>query len=119
MPRTVTPRHTHVPGDLIEVDYDVAGDAAYPAGGYPFAGTDADVDLKGGLVHVDPGAWLNVAGSGAFVAVYNRATGKLQAFTAAAVPGGGVALVEVTANTNLSTYTSRVRVTGRGSVSVL
>lgn len=118
MARTVTPKKVHVPGDLKEVVYDVVGDAAYPAGGYPFAGADSDVQLAGGIDHVEPGPWLKGDGSGAFVAVWDSANNKILAFTAHAVPGGAVALIPVTAGTNLSTYTCKVRVLGRGAVGV-
>jgi hypothetical protein len=105
--------HTNVvPGAYFEDIIEVTGDASYPAGGYAF-GVSQLQNMYGGaystLVSVDVvNPWTSAVPT-SFMAVWNKTTGKIMA-QAQAVAGGATAQVDVTATTNLSTFTCSLRI---------
>jgi hypothetical protein len=100
-----------VPGAYFDAIVEVTGDASYPAGGYPI--TPALIStLTGGsfsmIESVDVvNPWDSTTTS--FMAVWIKSTGKVAA-RAQAVAGAATAQVDVTATTNLSTFTCSLRI---------
>jgi hypothetical protein len=115
-PRTsLVPSQVHtnvVPGAYFEDYVNVTGDTSYPAGGYAFGNTQLQTMYGGAystLVSVDiVNPWLSSTPT-AFNAYYNQATGKIGA-CAQAVAGAATAQVDVTAATNMSTFTCTIRI---------
>lgn len=105
--------HTNtVPGWAYEDLITVTGDSSYPAGGYAFGNAQLQ-SMYGGaystLISVDVvNPWLSSTPTG-YMAYYNPATGKIGAM-AQAVAGAAVAQVDVTATTNLSTFSCTIRI---------
>ncbi len=112
---SLVPSQVHtdtVPGWAHEDIMEVTGDASYPAGGYPVGNAQLQA-LYGGaystLISVDVvNNWVSAVPT-SFLAVWNKATGKIMA-QAQAVAGAAVAQVDVTATTNLSTFTCSLRI---------
>jgi hypothetical protein len=105
--------HTNVvPGSYYEDIVEVTGDSSYPAGGYAFGNAQLQTMYGGAystLVSVDVvNNWVSSVPTG-FIAVWNKATGKIMA-QAQAVAGAATAQVDVTATTNLSTFTCSLRI---------
>jgi hypothetical protein len=98
-----------VPGSFYEQTFTVTGDTSYTTGGYllglPQFQASAPVNFIASIDVVNP--WLNAAGTLAIGAVYNSATGKIQAF--GGTPASG-SIPESAAATNLSTFSCTVRV---------
>jgi hypothetical protein len=105
-------QHTNtVPGWCYEDIVEVTGDNSYPSGGYAF-GNSQLASMYGGaystLVSVDViNPWDS--GTTSFMAVWIKSTGKVAA-RAQAVAGAATAQVDVTAATNLSTFTCSLRI---------
>lgn len=105
--------HTNtVPGSCMEDWINITGDNSYPAGGYPF-GVAQLQSLYGGaystLLSVEiSNPWLSATPTG-FNAYWNQATGKVGAM-AQAVAGAAVAQVDVTATTNMTTFTCTIHI---------
>lgn len=105
--------HTNlVPGAYFEDYINITGDTSYPAGGYAF-GTSQLQTMYGGayssLVSVEiVNPWISATPT-VFNAYYNQATGKVGA-SAQAVAGAATAQVDVTATTNMSTFTCTIRI---------
>lgn len=104
--------HTNVVPGVYFRDYiQVTGDTSYPTGGYPFGSAQLQTMYGGAystlvsVAVVNP--WLSSTPTG-FTAYYNQATGKIGALAAPAVSGPAVAMVDVTAATNLSTFTCTI-----------
>ena len=106
--------HTNVvPGVFFEDIVEVTGDSSYPAGGYSFTNTQLQ-SMYGGaystLVSVDVvNPWFAVSTKTSFHAVWDKTNSKLLA-QATAVAGAAVGDVDVTAATNLSTFTASIRI---------
>ena len=105
--------HTNVvPGVYFEDYINITGDTSYPAGGYAFGNSQLQTMYGGAystLVSVDiVNPWLSSTPT-SFIAYYNQATGKVGAM-AQAVAGAATAQVDVTAATNMSTFTCTIRI---------
>lgn len=100
-----------VPGAYYDVLVEVTGDASYPAGGYPFTITQLQGITGGAGDLIESVEVVNPWDSGttSYMAVWIKSTGKVAA-RAQAVAGAAVAQVDVTATTNLSTFTCTLRV---------
>ena len=95
-------------GGSARVMFTYTGPASYPTGG----DTILAGQIKLGRIEWMPPALAIVAGGATGILfVFNYATGKLQAYWGG---GAGVALTEVTAATDLSTYTALLVAEGRG-----
>jgi len=100
-----------VPGSFLDALIQVTGDSSYPAGGYPFTVTQLNTLSGGAYSAIESVEVVNPWDSGttSFMAVWNNSTNKIMA-RAQAVAGAAVAQVDVTATTNLSTFTCTLRV---------
>src|SRR4029077_4464103 len=97
-----------VPGAYFDAPVNVTGDSSYPAGGYPITAAllpGGNFSLIESVDVINP--WDS--GTTSFMAVWNNSTGKIMA-RAQAVAGAAVAQVDVTATTNLSTFTCTLRI---------
>ena len=106
--------HTNVvPGAYYEDIVEITGDTSYPAGGYAFGNTQLQTMYGGAystLVSVDVvNNWVSAVPT-SFFAVWNKATGKIMAHATPTPSGAAIAAVDVTATTNLSTFTCSVRI---------
>lgn len=99
------------PGAYLDALVEVTGDASYPAGGYAFGVAQLQTLGGGAYSAIESVEVVNPWDSGttSFTAVYIKSTGKVAA-RAQAVAGAATALVDVTATTNLSTFTCTLRV---------
>lgn len=94
-------------------DVALTSGANYTTGGETL--NPADFGLRE-IWGVEPmGPALSTAASTTFQVGFNYSTGKLMAFGQNATPGPAVAQPQVTANTNLSTFSVRLRVEGRAA----
>ena len=100
-----------VPGAYFDAIVQVTGDSSYPAGGYAFGVTQLQTLTGNAFSLIESVDVVNPWDSGttSFMAVWNNATNKIMA-RAQAVAGGATAQVDVTATTNLSTFTCSLRV---------
>lgn len=100
-----------VPGAYFDALVEITGDSSYPAGGYPFGVTQLNTLGGGAFSMIESIEVVNPWDSGttSFMAVYIKSTGKVAA-RAQAVAGAATAQVDVTATTNLSTFTCTLRV---------
>lgn len=100
-----------VPGAYFDGIVEVTGDASYPAGGYLFTATQLNALTGGAFSLVESvdvvNPWDSTTTS--FMAVWIKSTQKIAA-RAQAVAGAATAQVDVTATTNLSTFTCSLRV---------
>lgn len=105
--------HTNeIPGNWFEDDITVTGDSSYPAGGYAFGNTQLQT-MYGGAYStlrsvevVNP--WVTTTPT-SFIAAWIPSTGKLAALTQA-VAGAATAQAEITAGTNLTTFSCTIRI---------
>lgn len=99
------------PGAFFDALVQVTGDSSYPAGGYAFGVAQLQAMTGGAYSAIESVEVVNPWDSGttSFTAVYIASTGKVAA-RAQAVAGAATALVDVTAATNLSTFTCTLRV---------
>lgn len=113
---SLVPSQVHtdtIPGWCHEDIMEVTGDASYPAGGYAI--TNAQLaTLYGGaystLISIDVvNNWVS-ATPASFFAVWNKTTGKIMAMATPTPSGAAIAAVDVTATTNLSTFTCSLRI---------
>jgi hypothetical protein len=97
-----------IPGAYFDAIVEVTGDSSYPAGGYPIT---AALLPGGSWTEIESVDVVNPWDSGttSFTAVWIKSTGKVAA-RAQAVAGAATALVDVTATTNLTTFTCSLRV---------
>ena len=107
-------QHTNVvPGAFFEDLIEVTGDNSYPAGGYLFTSAQLQTMYGGAystLVSVDVvNPWYAVSTKTSFHAVWDKTNSKLLA-QATAVAGAAVGDVDVTATTNLTTFTATIRI---------
>lgn len=100
-----------VPGSFFDALIEVTGDASYPAGGYAFGIAQLSALFGGAYSTIESVEVVNPWDSGttSFTAVWIKSTAKVAA-RAQAVAGAATALVDVTAATNLSTFTCTLRV---------
>lgn len=103
-----------VPGSFFDALIEITGDSSYPSGGYAFSITQLNTLFGGAYSVIESievvNPWVNNASNGtAFVAGYDKTNGKVHAY-AQAVAGGGTALVDVTATTDLHLFTCTLRV---------
>lgn len=100
-----------VPGSFYDAIIQVTGDSSYPAGGYAFGITQLSTLFGGAYSAIESVEVVNPWDSGttSFMAVWINSTGKVAA-RAQAVAGAATAQVDVTAATNLSTFTCSLRV---------
>lgn len=100
-----------VPGAFVDALIEITGDSSYPAGGYPFGIAQLQTLFGGAYSSVESIEVVNPWDSSttSYMAVYIKSTGKVAA-RAQAVAGAAVAQVDVTATTNLSTFTCTIRV---------
>jgi len=102
-----------VPGSYFDAIVQVTGDSSYPTGGYAFGATQLNTLTGGAFSMIESvevvGPWASSTPT-LFSAYYNVSTGKVQAFGTGATAGAAVAYLEVTAATNLSTFTCSLRV---------
>lgn len=105
--------HTNVvPGAYFEDIITVTGDSSYPTGGYLFGNAQLQAMYGGSYstLHsvevVNP--WISSTPTG-YMAYYNPATNKIGAM-AQAVAGAATAQVDVTAATNMSTFSCTIRI---------
>lgn len=101
-----------IPGAFFDAIIQVTGDSSYPTGGYAF-GVAQLQSLFGGAYSVIESVevvnpWLSSTPT-TFIAAWDNVNGKVLAF-AQAVAGAATAQVQVTAATNLSTFTCSLRV---------
>lgn len=100
-----------VPGAYFDAIVEVTGDSSYPAGGYPFTVTQLNTLTGGAFSMIESVDVINPWDSTttSFMAVWIKSTNKIAA-RAQAVAGAAIAQVDVTAATNLSTFTCSLRV---------
>lgn len=100
-----------VPGSFLDALIEVTGDSSYPTGGYPFGIAQLQALAGGAYSTIESVEVVNPWDSGttSYMAVYIKSTAKVAA-RAQAVAGAAVAQVDVTATTNLSTFTCTLRV---------
>lgn len=100
-----------IPGSFFDAIIQVTGDSSYPAGGYAFGIAQLSSLFGGAYSAIESVEVVNPWDSGttSFTAVWINSTGKVAA-RAQAVAGAATALVDVTAGTNLSTFTCSLRV---------
>ena len=100
-----------VPGSYFDAIVEVTGDSSYPAGGYAFTATQLNTLTGGAFSLIESVEVVNPWDSGttSFMAVWIKSTNKVAA-RAQAVAGAATAQVDVTAATNLSTFTCSLRV---------
>lgn len=108
---TVTIVKTFVIGDRREVIADVSPSSSYAAGGDTL--TAAQLGLSTELDSVDVLGGRIWNGTLSFAAFYDHTNNKLVAHGTNATPGAAVGDPDVTATTNLSGYTGRVRAVGK------
>lgn len=99
------------PGSFQDVLVEVTGDSSYPAGGYLFGVAQLQAIGGGAYSTIESVEVVNPWDSGttSFMAVWIKSTNKVAA-RAQAVAGAATAQVDVTATTNLSTFTCTLRV---------
>lgn len=100
-----------VPGSFFDALIEVTGDASYPAGGYAFGITQLNTLFGGAYSTIESVEVVNPWDSTttSYMAVWIKSTGKVAA-RAQGTAGAAVAQVDVTATTNLSTFTCTLRV---------
>ena len=102
-----------IPGTFFDALIEVTGDASYPTGGYAFGAAQLQTLFGGAYSVVESvevvNPWISSTPT-VYTAAYNKGTGKVQAFGTGATAGAAVAYLEVTAATNLSTFTCTLRV---------
>lgn len=100
-----------VPGSNLDALIEMTGDASYPAGGYPLTITQLQAITGGAHSAIESVDVVNPWDSGttSFMAVFIKSTNKVAA-RAQAVAGAATAQVDVTAATNMSTFTCTLRV---------
>lgn len=98
-----------VPGSFFDALIQVTGDASYPTGGYAFGITQLSTLFGGAYSAIESVEVANpwTSGTTGAVAVYEPGTAKVRALGGAAA---GAVLSEITAATNLSTFTCTLRV---------
>lgn len=91
-------------------DIQISSGANYTTGGMSL--TPRQVGLNR-IIGADPlGPAFSVAASTAFEVIFVYSTSKLMALATHATPGAAVADIEVTNNTNLSTFIARIKFEG-------
>lgn len=90
-------------------DIQISSGANYATGGMTLAPRSVGLNR---IIAAECGPAFSSAASTKFDTYYNTTTGKLMAFGENAVPGAAVANIEVTANTNLSTFVARCKFEG-------
>lgn len=107
----ITPK---VPGAIFDCIIEMTGDASYPTGGYPFGIPQLQAIFGGAysaIAFVDianAAAMVGQPATTAYLANYDRVSGKVQLFGSAAV--AGAVFPEVTAATSVATVKVRMRV---------
>jgi len=100
-----------VPGAYFDAIVEVTGDNSYPAGGYPVTITQINTLTGGAFTMIESvdvvNPWDSTTTS--FMAVWIKSTSKVAA-RAQAVAGAATAQVDVTATTNLTTFTCSLRI---------
>lgn len=110
---TITKGYTAIPfhdksADRLRKTFRFTGPTSYPTGGV----TLSPADLGMSKIHV---VLTTIVSDGTLVAIpwYNPATGKVMYFRAQTTAADTQNLVEVTATTNLSTYSGSAEVIGQ------
>lgn len=100
-----------VPGAYFDALVEVTGDNSYPAGGYLFTAVQLNALTGGAFSMIESvdvvNPWDSTTTS--YMAVWIKSTNKVAA-RAQAVAGATVAQVDVTATTNMTTFTCTLRV---------
>jgi len=101
-----------VPGSFFDAIIQITGDSSYPTGGYAFGITQLAALFGGAYSAIESvevvNPWFSSTPS-TFIAAWDNTNGKVLAF-AQGTAGAAVAQVQVTAATNLSTFTCSLRV---------
>lgn len=101
-----------VPGAFFDALVEVTGDSSYPTGGYAFGVTQLNTMFGGAYSAIESVEVVNPWFSSTpttYIAAWDKVNGKVLAF-AQGTAGAAVAQVQVTAATNLSTFTCTLRV---------
>lgn len=107
----VTPK---IPGSYFDCIIEMTGDSSYPTGGYPFGIAQLQTLFGGaynGIAFVDianAAAMVGQPATTAYLANYDRVSGKVQLFGSAAV--AGAVFPEVAAAVSVATVKVRMRV---------
>lgn len=101
-----------VPGSFFDAIIQVTGDSSYPTGGYAFGVSNLQTLFGGAYSAIESvevvNPWLSSTPT-TYIAAWDNTNNKVLAF-AQGTAGAAVAQVQVTAGTNLSTFTCSLRV---------